>query len=524
MASANIFQEYLKPVRSVADYGADLDKAEAGRMELSEKRSVAGEKNALRALLSSGVDLNTPDGQNKLMAAAPTAGGAILKQRAEIAASTAKAGMETAHGTLFGAQTEEAKRKTDQEKRDRAVSDISAFNSPQEALASLQAHEAKGDIKPEQAAMLRSQISGLQSADAFKSWQLQMIRGIMTPKDRMAHMEPDANNVNTNTTSRQNNADTIAATNARWNSMTPAQRAHAAAEEARVYYETGERPRSSAQANPTTSVVRPQQGPVIRSEAPNELAAVSAINAGGGAPMSVQVPPVSQSNPAPSIAPVPEQPQSPKARDAAIVAGAKLSQPFEVEKDGKRILVRQDRQGNITEVEGYGAKSQTEKALPAAAATKLFENQTNLRRAEQALSLIQGKDVGEMKGDKDATGWKGYLPDAVLQRQDKKGVDARAAIADLGSLVIHERSGAAVTASEFPRLQPFIPSPKDSPATVEKKLKRFVQVYKQEVESTKEYYQSTGYKVPTGATKTEPAKGGAKFLGYEGKAKFLGFE
>lgn len=141
-------------------------------------------------------------------------------------------------------------------------------------------------------------------------------------------------------------------------------------------------------------------------------------------------------------------------------------------------------------------KSAVEKALPSGAAQKLFENQQNLRRAETAIALMEGKDVGEMKGDADATGWKGFMPDAWLQRFDPKGTDARAALADLGSLVIHERSGAAVSASEFPRLQPFIPKINDDPETVKKKLKRFAQVYRDVASETTNFYRESGYKVP----------------------------
>ena len=158
------------------------------------------------------------------------------------------------------------------------------------------------------------------------------------------------------------------------------------------------------------------------------------------------------------------------------------------------------------------------KALPVSAAQKLFENQQNLRRAEQGLSLIKGEDVGEDKGSATATGWKGFLPEAVLQRTDPGGVSTRAAIADLGSLIIHDRSGAAVTAAEMPRLKPFIPSVTDDPETVKKKLTRFVGEYRKIAQETSDFYKESGYKVPTetlqgsGATK-QPT--GAKFLGFE---------
>jgi hypothetical protein len=164
--------------------------------------------------------------------------------------------------------------------------------------------------------------------------------------------------------------------------------------------------------------------------------------------------------------------------------------PLQVRRDGRAApIIGPD--GNPV-----GPKAATERALPGAAAQKLFDNQANLRRAETALALMEGRDVGTMKGDADATGWKGFVPDALLQRLDPKGIDARAAIGDLGSLVIHERSGAAVTAAEFPRLQPFIPTPNDDPETVKKKLRRFAQVYKDIAGETASFYKESGYKVP----------------------------
>ena len=135
-----------------------------------------------------------------------------------------------------------------------------------------------------------------------------------------------------------------------------------------------------------------------------------------------------------------------------------------------------------------------------------MSNQQNLRRAQEAQALLSGKNVGEAVGDMEATGWKGYAPDAMLQRLDPQGIDTRAAIADLGSLVIHDRSGAAVTALEFPRLQPFIPSPKDDPATARKKLNRFVMEYQNIVDEQTGFYKESGYKVPTEKLKQSDVK------------------
>jgi hypothetical protein len=112
-----------------------------------------------------------------------------------------------------------------------------------------------------------------------------------------------------------------------------------------------------------------------------------------------------------------------------------------------------------------------------------------------------------MTGDTQATGWKGFMPDTVLQRADPQGVPTRAAIGDLGSLIIHERSGAAVTAAESPRLRPFIPQVTDDPSTAKVKLKRFVQVYKEMIDDQKSFYKESGYKVPDFPSATqEPAR------------------
>lgn len=148
-------------------------------------------------------------------------------------------------------------------------------------------------------------------------------------------------------------------------------------------------------------------------------------------------------------------------------------------------------------------------AIPAAVQTKIAINNRNLKKAETALALAEGKTVGGLVGDADATGWKGYAPDSLLQRVDEGGIDTRAAIADLGSMIIHERSGAAVTASEFPRLKPFIPTEKDDPPAVRKKLKRFVEIYKEEQKAYREQFsKEAGYGRNEPVSSPQPGVGG----------------
>jgi len=135
------------------------------------------------------------------------------------------------------------------------------------------------------------------------------------------------------------------------------------------------------------------------------------------------------------------------------------------------------------------------KDIPPSVNTAIVSNMQNLAKAQAALDLVSGKNSGTATGDKNATGLKGYLPNGPLNYFDPKGVDARAAIADLGSMVLHERSGANVTASESPRLMPFIPLATDDPETIKKKLQRFIQIYRQETDFMGEQYSpSQGYK------------------------------
>lgn len=160
-------------------------------------------------------------------------------------------------------------------------------------------------------------------------------------------------------------------------------------------------------------------------------------------------------------------------------------------------MVVDPRTGNAVPAMGPGGVPLTKplKDIPANVNTAIITNAQNLNKINQAIDLLSGKDVGALKGDKAATGWKGYLPQAALNRVDPSGVDSRAMISDIGSLVLHDRSGAAVTASESPRLLPFIPLATDDPETAKKKLTRFKQLYEQEQQAFADTYgKDQGYR------------------------------
>ena len=102
--------------------------------------------------------------------------------------------------------------------------------------------------------------------------------------------------------------------------------------------------------------------------------------------------------------------------------------------------------------------------LPAAQITAYVGNQKAVGDIDQAIKLVEANP--------NAVGYKGYLPDVAISRM---GTDAekatRAAIANIGSLKMHDRSGATVTVGEEPRLLPFIPKINDDKDTVIRKMK-----------------------------------------------------
>jgi hypothetical protein len=108
---------------------------------------------------------------------------------------------------------------------------------------------------------------------------------------------------------------------------------------------------------------------------------------------------------------------------------------------------------------------------PAGIQKAIAENSAQISVIDKALQSVAANES--------AVGWKrgiGELPviggigDAINQRRDPGGVETRALIANVGSLTIKDRSGAAVTVSESARLRPFIPSIADTPAAIRTKL------------------------------------------------------
>lgn len=110
--------------------------------------------------------------------------------------------------------------------------------------------------------------------------------------------------------------------------------------------------------------------------------------------------------------------------------------------------------------------------VSAATAVKVAENRAQMRSIDAALAEIERYPgaVGPKRGIGKVPGL-GGIAEMVNQTVDPEGIDARLNIANVGSLLIHDRSGAAVSVSEFPRLSPFVPDVSDTPEAAKKKLR-----------------------------------------------------
>jgi hypothetical protein len=141
----------------------------------------------------------------------------------------------------------------------------------------------------------------------------------------------------------------------------------------------------------------------------------------------------------------------------------------------------------------------TPKPVPENVLKAMLTNSTSERQVDTALQLLGGKTVDGLQGDSGAIGpIQGRIPDTVLQKTNPNGVVTRAAIADIGSMIIHDRSGAAVTIAEMPRLIPFIPQITDTPEAAKAKLTRMKAELTNIGNEFRAVHESAGYTMPTG--------------------------
>lgn len=128
------------------------------------------------------------------------------------------------------------------------------------------------------------------------------------------------------------------------------------------------------------------------------------------------------------------------------------------------------------------------RTLPASVANDIIGNQSQLATIAAAEDAIDRHPS--------AVGVHRAGPDAIHNILDPDGVAARSAIANIGSLVIKNRSGAAVSVHEMARMRPFIPTTSDPPDIVRRKLAELKRLIAEETDALARYYQQQGYAVP----------------------------
>jgi len=143
-----------------------------------------------------------------------------------------------------------------------------------------------------------------------------------------------------------------------------------------------------------------------------------------------------------------------------------------------------------------GVKAKDLRPVPTIINTAVTQNQAVLNKINRAETLLQETP--------DATGIiKSITPDILLNRVDKQGTSVRALLAELAATKVHDLSGAAVSASEFARLKPFLPQPSDDVDTLKTKLTGMKTELTDILDATSQIYnEEQGYKpIPSLAPK-----------------------
>jgi len=138
--------------------------------------------------------------------------------------------------------------------------------------------------------------------------------------------------------------------------------------------------------------------------------------------------------------------------------------------------------------EPIGLKPKELRPVPATINTAMTQNQAVLNKLDRAEEMLNANP--------NATGiLKGITPNIILNRTDKEGTAARAALADLAATKVHDLSGAAVSVSEFARLKPFLPQPTDDAETIKTKLFNMKTEIQDIMSATNQIYsEEQGYK------------------------------
>lgn len=155
--------------------------------------------------------------------------------------------------------------------------------------------------------------------------------------------------------------------------------------------------------------------------------------------------------------------------------------------------------GELKVISGTGAAL---KPVPVQIQKQMLDARAGMRKIDSALEMVRLHPK--------AFGMGNIVGNDVTQRlpgeAGAEGMAARAAVANIGSLIIHDRSGAAVTIAETPRLKPFIPMPTDTDRAAATKLhglRNELAIMATEIEEM--YGQDSGYRPMGGSMPADPA-------------------
>lgn len=202
MASANLFQQYLQPVKSMADYSDEMDKRESNQLSLVALRNknaldsltnqqAVAKQNALQRLMSD-PGMTDPMAREKAMLSNPLLmqdGMSAQKSRIENENAQAQA---RERGTVADKNSYELKMKH----ATQAISDIASLPNPEAALRSLEAHRKAGDLDEQKyQSVLATLQPAMQDPAQFSKWKRTMVLNIMDAKDRLSSTAPKPSEV-----------------------------------------------------------------------------------------------------------------------------------------------------------------------------------------------------------------------------------------------------------------------------------------------------------------------------------------
>lgn len=203
MANANIFQSLLAPPKSVIDYQNDYENADALRNRNAlqaltlQQQSVATqqalqERNALqRVAAASGGD------RTALIAGLRNSGlPGLMTQADSLEQSGAKLAESQSTAAKNNADAGKTTQATQQTNYTQAMQKVLAFQSPADAIASLNAAVASGKIDMAHGSMMMNSIPQNDPA-AFDTWKRNWAVGIADPAKMAELMKPHINVMNT---------------------------------------------------------------------------------------------------------------------------------------------------------------------------------------------------------------------------------------------------------------------------------------------------------------------------------------